>query len=109
MGDRHQHTVKTSVPPVRTCYCLPVLSSSGLEGKGGMVREMAVVLMVMMLRMLACRCLPLPGTKAFDHGREAAARQLMRMLFSKRLRRRWRSTCAGREGSHIPSGCSSGE
>ena len=53
MGDRHQHTVKTSVPPVLTSYCLPVLSSNGLEGKGGMVREMAVVLMVLMLRMLA--------------------------------------------------------
>ena len=59
MGDGHQHTVKTIVPPVRTCYCLPVLSSSGLEGKGGMVRKMAVALMVMLLRMMACRCVAL--------------------------------------------------
>ena len=59
MGDRHQHTVKTIVPPVRTFYSSPVLSSSGLEGQDGMVAKMAVAMMVMMLRMMAWGCFAL--------------------------------------------------
>ena len=59
MGDRHQHTVKTIVLPVRTFYCSPVLSSSGLEGQDGMVTKMAVAMMVMMLRMMSCICVAL--------------------------------------------------
>ena len=59
MGDRHQHTVKTIVPPVRTFYSSPLLSSSGLEGQGWMVTKMAVAVMVMMLRKMPCICVAL--------------------------------------------------
>ena len=60
MGDHHQHTVTTIVPPVRTCYCLPVLSSNGLEGQDGMVAKMAVAMMVLIMRMMPCVCVALP-------------------------------------------------